>query len=237
MAPSAKCLLVRFLRSQAHSVGNPRRVLGLTLGAAFGILPSMPTTSRRAKNKARTRDALIASATTLFRVHGYEATTIDQIAAGAGVSRRTYFRYFPSKDAVVFPRAEERLERFRELLVPEGDETLSETLLRACREIGRDFSFNWEELVLQQRLIETEPLLQARERDLDQGWEVAIAAALRARGRDEVSAQVLGGALMGALRAVFRLWTASEEPRDLESLGAEALTLITSLDPPRGAPR
>ena len=119
----------------------------------------MPTTSRRAKNKARTRDALIAAATTLFRVHGYEATTIDQIAAGAGVSRRTFFRYFPSKDAVVFPRAEERLERFRELLVAEGGETLSETLLRACREIGQDFSANWEELVLQQRLIETEPVL------------------------------------------------------------------------------
>ena len=237
MAPGVKLFVRPILRP--FGPWGPKSIENneLTLGAGFGTLWAMPTTSRRAKNKARTRDALIAAATTLFRVHGYEATTIDQIAAGAGVSRRTFFRYFPSKDAVVFPRAEERLERFRELLAAEEGEALSETLLRACREIGRDFSANWEELVLQQRLIDTEPLLQARERDLDQGWELAIADALRARGRDEVSAQVLGGALMGALRAVFRIWTSSDEARDLESLGAEALSLITGLDQPRGARR
>ncbi|WP_313815780.1 TetR family transcriptional regulator [Citricoccus sp.] len=58
-------------------------------------------TSRQA---ARARIGYIAEA--LFLEHGYEATTVDQIAQEAGISRRTFFRYFSTKDEVLFGNTE-----------------------------------------------------------------------------------------------------------------------------------
>ena len=60
------------------------------------------TVGRRESKRRKTRDALIASATRLFAESGYQATTVAAIAAGAGVSPRTFFGYFPTKEAVLF---------------------------------------------------------------------------------------------------------------------------------------
>lgn len=60
------------------------------------------TVGRRESKRRETRDALIASATRLFAEGGYQATTVAAIASGAGVSPRTFFGYFPTKEAVLF---------------------------------------------------------------------------------------------------------------------------------------
>lgn len=55
----------------------------------------------REQKKARTRAAIQRQALRLFRKQGYENTTVQQIAAAAEVSESTFFRYFPTKEAVV----------------------------------------------------------------------------------------------------------------------------------------
>jgi AcrR family transcriptional regulator len=52
----------------------------------------------RERKKARTREALRAHALRLFEAQGYEATTLEQVAAAAEVSPRTLYRYFPTKE-------------------------------------------------------------------------------------------------------------------------------------------
>ncbi|MCW2690269.1 MAG: transcriptional regulator, TetR family [Mycobacterium sp.] len=58
--------------------------------------------SPRGEHADRTRMALLEAALNLFSANGYDQTTTDEIAESAGVSPRTFFRYFPTKESVLF---------------------------------------------------------------------------------------------------------------------------------------
>jgi AcrR family transcriptional regulator len=64
------------------------------------------------RKKARTRQALADAATVLFHERGYDATTIEDIAAAADVSTRTFYRYFPTKEDLVVAMGQTSLESF-----------------------------------------------------------------------------------------------------------------------------
>lgn len=186
--------------------------------------------SLRERKKARTRRALVEAAMALFSEQGFEATTVEEIAAKAFVSRRTFFRYFPTKEAVAFPDREARLARFGRLLGQRRPaETAMSAVRRACLELARDYAENRDELRQQQRIVDASPSLIAYEREIDGAWESAIAEALGARA-DDVSdarrARVMAAAVMGVIRAVLRMWFAGGAEADLVRLGAEALDLL-----------
>ena len=71
----------------------------------------------RERKKQRTREQIIAAAMSLFAERGYHATTIADIAAAADVAPRTFFSYFPSKEAVVFHNVERDLEGLASMLL------------------------------------------------------------------------------------------------------------------------
>lgn len=60
-----------------------------------------PEPDWRQRKKSATRDRIRAAALRLIREQGYDAATVEQIAAAAGVSHMTFFRYFPAKEDVV----------------------------------------------------------------------------------------------------------------------------------------
>ena len=93
-----------------------------------------PVADLRQRRKEQTRRAIAEAALDLFETRGFDETTVDDIAAAANVSPRTFFRYFASKDEAVFDRADEAQEAFRTLLAARPAD---EPMLVSLREIGQ----------------------------------------------------------------------------------------------------
>lgn len=92
----------------------------------------------RELKKQRTRATLVDVAARLCARQGYERTTVDQIAAGADVSPRTFSRYFPNKEAVIGALMEETSEYVAAALIRQPhDITEHEALVRAHTEVFR----------------------------------------------------------------------------------------------------
>jgi AcrR family transcriptional regulator len=83
----------------------------------------------RERKKQRTRDHIVAAAFRLFAERGYAETTLADIAAAADIAPRTFFAYFPSKEALLFCDAERDLRSLQEALDarPEGATAIERT--------------------------------------------------------------------------------------------------------------
>src|SRR5918998_4040472 len=84
----------------------------------------------RERKKQRTREQIVEAAMGLFAERGYQATTIAEIATAADVAPRTFFAYFPSKEAVVFHSVDRDLDRLASAL---QDRLPGETAFDALR--------------------------------------------------------------------------------------------------------
>src|ERR1700735_1023910 len=69
--------------------------------------------SHPGRKRVTSREELEQAAFALFAAQGFESTTVDEIAAAAGIGRRTFFRYFPSKNDVPWGAFEDELDRMR----------------------------------------------------------------------------------------------------------------------------
>ena len=162
----------------------------------------------RERLKRRTADEIERAALGLFLRDGYEETTVDQIAEAAGISGRTFFRYFPTKEAVLFRDHLEKVEAFRrELARTSPDEPPVRRVRRALVAAERPS----EETALaraRSALMAASPSLRAHHSSLVEEYERAIAEALlppEPSLEDRVRAEATAGAVMGTLRALARV--------------------------------
>lgn len=186
-----------------------------------------PALGRRERRREDTRTRLVAAARALFMKRGFDGTSMEEIAERAGVSRRTCFRYFPSKEELAFPHRERRLQRFDALIrqSQELGESGYEAVKRACLVMAGEYMNERSEVVELERLARTHPLLRARERENDRHWEGVIVQALERSSPPEL-ARVLGGAVMGAVRAALEIWLASGGKLNLVELGQQVFGLL-----------
>ncbi|MBI2568008.1 MAG: TetR family transcriptional regulator [Candidatus Schekmanbacteria bacterium] len=189
----------------------------------------MPTsTPLRQLKKIRTREDLRQAALRLFAEQGFEATTADDIAAAAGVSRRTFFRYFQNKEEAVFCQQRALMEKLAgNLAAPRDGGSDVRAVERACLALADEYMRDRDAVVLTQQIIERSPVLIAADRTLDLAWEETIAQALARSTAAEVwRGRIIAGALTGAVRAALRLWLAGGATDDLRQLGCEVFALL-----------
>ncbi len=169
----------------------------------------------KAEAKPPMRDALVAAAFRLFTERGYEQTTVDDIVTLAGVGRRSFFRYFPSKDDVVFPDHERCLADMTAFLGASGPE--HEPVRRVCdaaRLVLLMYAENPSFSVQRYRLTKQVPGLRAYELSVVWRYERALAEYLRGRfagGRDgNLRADVIAAAVVAAHNNALRSWLRSD---------------------------
>jgi AcrR family transcriptional regulator len=93
----------------------------------------------RERKRQQTRQELIGAAMRLFEERGYEQTTVAEIASAAGVSTKTFFNYFASKDEVLFPHLSRRIDAAVALIEQRGpDDQMADVLVAAMQHMLAD---------------------------------------------------------------------------------------------------
>jgi AcrR family transcriptional regulator len=190
--------------------------------------------SLRERKKEKTRETLIEVANRLFVERGFEKTTVDDIVGVADISQRTFFRYFPTKEAVVFSKHPMRIVEFRSLLARHRKtETPINAVKKTLIDFAEDYEKNKSQLLREWRIVVASPILIARDVELDFEFERAIAEVLAeesgpdsAAGRD---ARILAGSIFGAVRATMQEWFVGECRTSLIELGRRTLDMLDKI--------
>ena len=182
------------------------------------------------RKKLQTRDAIVHAALDLFDRQGYDATTVEEIAAAADVSPRTFFRYFESKAELVMEPKEERGGFAAKLAARPDDESPIEALRHVLHEdllayLSQDPTGGGK----MRRMLGTASL-QATARDHFNEHQAELAeefARRMGRSPDDLAAQVMAAAIGNVVWTVATRWVATDSPPErLVVMIDEALDLL-----------
>jgi AcrR family transcriptional regulator len=189
--------------------------LAVTLRAMTGATRR----GRSVEGRAEVRRDLVAAAVALFRDRGYDETTVDDITAAAGVGRRTFFRYFRSKEDAISPDHETALARIAEVFeTAHPDEPVPSLVLRAGETVFDLYTDDPALSVARFRLTHEVPVLRDRESASVDHYRRLFTRYLRHRFADEpdgdLRATVTGSAVVAAHNLALRSWLADGAPAD-----------------------
>lgn len=182
--------------------------------------------SLRERKRQRTRDALVDTALRLFQERGFAETTLDEVCAQVEVSKRTFFRYFASKEDVVLASCHELWLAFQsevESLTPTRGTvfmTLQEALLVA---LEKRASPRWAERhAVAWQLAETAPSITAHnlsfcDRVSDESWRT-LCARFGLTGPDGLRARLAQDLLIASFHRAEEQWANQAGPKTLSDL-------------------
>jgi AcrR family transcriptional regulator len=175
----------------------------------------------RERKKAQTRLAIQKEALRLFLVKGYEATGVGEIAAAAGVSQMTFFRYFPTKEDVVIGDEYDPLLLATIASLPPTETPFARLRQAVAAGLARFYAADRESLFVRTRLILTTPALRARQWEQQTATRQMIARALASRSgqaADDLALNVVVAACLAAITAAAEVWVAGDGREELPEL-------------------
>jgi AcrR family transcriptional regulator len=186
---------------------------------------------------ASARDRLVAAAFDLFDEHGFDETTVDDIARAAGVGRTTFFRHFGSKEAVIFPEHDDLLARMTARLDAGDADSRDSAVTEAARLVLRYYVGEGDRARIRYRLISSVPVLKAREIASIRQYQSLFARALSGWAADEpdaiLRAELLASAIVTAHNHVLRRWLRGEVTAPEDAFG-HAMALVLEQTPQPG---
>ncbi|WP_053206186.1 TetR/AcrR family transcriptional regulator [Jiangella muralis] len=168
----------------------------------------------RARRQRATRGEIVEAGLRLFDERGYEAVTMEQIAADAGVSRRTLYRHFPTKDRILLDLPVEWMAMWDDVVAAAApDLPPRDVIEHAARAIGAHLDAESARIRTAWRISDAVPALQAAFL-ANPAWTARVVTVLEdpARGTplDRATAVVIAGAYLGALDAAMLRWAAED---------------------------
>ena len=191
----------------------------------------------REQRKAQTRRDIQEHALRLFLANGYDATTVEQIAAAAGVSHMTFFRYFPSKEAVVENDGYDPILAERIRSRPREETPLTALRNGALGAVAAVYETDREALLVRGRLIFSTPALRARQWRMGEATERLFAEALADQQGTEVTFElrVLAAAALGAFSLAISTWVDGDSAEELPALVERAFDTLANLGAHQGS--
>jgi AcrR family transcriptional regulator len=175
---------------------------------------------------------LAEAAMELYARQGFDSTTVAEIAARAGLTERTFFRYFADKREVLFDGSG-RLTDFLagDAAAAPADASPLDVVSAALQSLGslleeqrgRDFARR------RHRILTQNPELQERELIKMAAWTDALTRSLRARGVDEQRATLSAAAGVAAFRVAFARWVSADDSAALPALLRESFQGLRAL--------
>jgi AcrR family transcriptional regulator len=188
----------------------------------------------RTRKKAATREAIRRHALRLFLRDGYEATTVEEIAAAAGVSHMTFFRYFPRKEAVVESDDYDPLLADLVAARPAGEDPFTAIHQAVRAGLAAVLPDDRDAILVRTRLTLETPALRARNyRNQDDTRELFAVALARREGRiaPDLRIRVVAAAALAALTTAITAWAEGDGAADLVSLVDEAFAALRHARP------
>jgi TetR/AcrR family transcriptional regulator, regulator of mycofactocin system len=182
-----------------------------------------PVTEAWPDPREETRARIEQAALSLFALQGFEQVTIDDIAAEAGIGRRTFFRYFATKADAVWGDFSGHVARLERLLAADGDRPLLDGI---CTAYVRANDYADAELPLlreRMRLILTEPALQAHSQLRYADVDRVVAAHVAGRtgtAPEALLARLVATTTRAAATTAFEVWLADGRTRLADDLRA-----------------
>ncbi|ANS69097.1 transcriptional regulator [Streptomyces lincolnensis] len=230
-------------RGHAQQAAHMQYVQGMSQPAKSSRTPATPDApesaagGRAAAQRLKMRRELAAAAMELFATKGYEATTVDEIAAAAGVARRTFFRHFRSKEEAIFPDHDDTLIRAEAVLnaAPAHEHPL-DTVCRGIKEVMRMYAARPEISVARYTLTREVPTLREAEIASVARYERLFTRYLLGHfdehahdddaNDDPLLAEVAASAVVTAHNHVLRRWLRAGGQGDVEAQLDHAFAIV-----------
>jgi AcrR family transcriptional regulator len=185
----------------------------------------------RARKKAATKQSIQDQALRLFVEKGYDATTVEEIAAAAGVSHMTFFRYFPRKEEVV--EYDEYDPMLEELVAARPPDEPPLTALHAAIRTGLQqiLDTDRDALLVRTRLVLSNPTLRSRNVLAQDATRDLFARALARRAglpAPDLAAMVQASAALGAVGVAMTAWADGDDDTDPVALIDEAFDALAA---------
>lgn len=177
------------------------------------------------------RDRLVDAALELFQQRGFAAVTVDDIADRAGVSARTFFRYFPDKEEVLFADDDRMLPNLLAAITeaPTDSVTASDDMARALATLAHSFTPHHARLAHRQRIIDSQVSLSGRELAKQARWQQSVTEHLIERGYEADEAVLLAAIGFAIFRQALHAWLAEPSGPALSTRIAAALPRVSSI--------